>query len=313
MFPGQSSRYPEMIERLLEWAPGPANEVLDIASAVLRRDLRLHYTAKNKDIFATNRDIQLGVFIANQVHLLTLESAGVRSDLSLGLSLGEYNHLVHIGALAFADALRLVDARGAAYDAGPEGVMASVFPLALEDLGQVVARVRHLGPIDVANLNSPTQNVLSGARAPIEAAAAILDAEHGVECVFIEQRVPMHASIFAPVAESLRPALEAAPWCTPRAPYLPNVLGCVEPAPTGSRIAELLALHVHRPVLFRASVDYICAQYRDVAFVEVGPRAVLFNLLSRKWIRAPRFKTDDKDNPSAAIATVVAELGHHGS
>ena len=312
MFPGQSSRYPEMIDRTLASAKGPGNAVIEEASEVLHRNLRAHFTASNPSIFAANRDIQIGVFLANHIHLLVLESAGVRAELSLGLSLGEYNHLVHIGALRFVDALRLVDARGAAYDAGPEGVMVSVFPLAFEDLEHVVARVKDLGPIEIANLNSPTQNVLSGAREPIEAAVRILDAEHGVNCVSIEKRVPMHSSIFEPVAHALRPALEAAPWRVPHAPYLPNVLGRHEPSPTPGRFVELLALHVHRPVLFRASIEYLCSQDPDLAFVEVGPRAVLFNLLSRKWIRASRFKTDDKDDPKAAIAAVTAELAAHG-
>jgi [acyl-carrier-protein] S-malonyltransferase len=301
-----------MIDRAVASAKGPGSSVIDEASEILHRNLRAHFTAANPSIFAANRDIQLGVFLANHIHLLVLEAAGVRAELSLGLSLGEYNHLVHIGALRFADALRLVDARGAAYDEGPEGVMASVFPLAFEDLEQVVARVKDLGPIDIANRNSPTQNVLSGAREAVEAAARILDAEHGVECVFIEKRVPMHSSLFEPVAHALRPVLDAAPWRTPRAPYLPNVLGRHEPSPTPKRFAELLALHVHRPVLFRASIEYLCSRDPDLAFVEVGPRAVLFNLLSRKWVRASRFKTDDKDDPKAAIAAVSAELGAHG-
>lgn len=55
------------------------------------------------------------------MHLAALEAAGVTAAASLGLSLGEYAHLVHIGALDVAAAVRLVAARGALYEAGPPG------------------------------------------------------------------------------------------------------------------------------------------------------------------------------------------------
>src|SRR5947209_4023010 len=100
MFPGQSSRYPEMIEKIVAADMGSA-AVVARASQVLGRDLAAHYRAENPRIFATNRDVQIGVFLANHLHLGLLHRAGVDSAHSLGLSLGEYNHLVHIGALSF--------------------------------------------------------------------------------------------------------------------------------------------------------------------------------------------------------------------
>lgn len=308
MFPGQSSRYPEMIDRLFASAEPDARAVFGEASAALGRDLRAHYRADNHDLFARNRDVQIGVFLANHVHLLAIERAGVRAERSVGLSLGEYNHLVHIGALTFVDALRLVDARGAAYDDGPEGAMASVFPLPLDELALVVARARAQGPLEIVNLNSPTQNVIAGSPPAIEAASAILDEEHGVECKIIERRVPMHASFFAPVAAALRPALDLAPFRAPRSPYLPNVTGRFEHAPTPARFADLLARHVHSPVLFRASIDLLAEESPGAAFVEVGPRAVLFNLLSRKWRSGARFKTDTTNDRAGAFAAVAKEI-----
>jgi [acyl-carrier-protein] S-malonyltransferase len=308
MFPGQSSRYPEMIDRLCTWAEEDALKALGEASDAVGRDLRAHYRAENPAIFATNRDVQIGVFLANHIHLLALQRAGVHADLSLGLSLGEYNHLVHIGAVDFIDAVRLVDARGAAYDAGPVGAMASVFPLPFDELEEVVGRARQHGALEIVNLNSPTQNVIAGAHAAIDAAAALLDDEFGVECRVIEQRVPMHASIFAPVADELRPALERTRFRSPGRPYLPNVLGRFEDEPHAPRIADLLAQHVYSPVLFRASIDFLAERFPDAAFIEVGPRAVLFNMLNKKWRQNARFKTDAPEDPGRAFQTTTQEL-----
>lgn len=308
MFSGQSSRYPEMIESLLARAPEVAEPIMALASTTLGRDLRAHFRPENPDIFATNQDVQVGVFLANHIHLCALEAAGLSADLSLGLSLGEYNHLVHIGALEFSEALRLVAARGAAYDAGPEGAMASVFPLDLEDLEEVVARVTEHGPLEISNLNSPSQNVISGSRAAIEAIKPILDEEHSCECVIIEHKIPMHASMFRPVATALRHALEAAAWSTPSRPYLPNVLAHFEDQPTSERIMELLGRHVYQPVLWRQSIEYIVNLHPDAVFIEVGPRSVLYNLLSRKWLKNERYRTDTPTGQPAAHAAVAMEV-----
>ena len=310
LFPGQSSRYPEMIDRLCEHAPEEASRVLGEASELLGRDLRAFYSAGNPDMFATNRGIQVGVFLATHIHLLAIEEAGVRAALSLGLSLGEYNHLVHIGAIRFADAVRLVDARGAAYDAGPEGAMVSVFPLPVEDLAAIVARVQAVGCVEIANLNSPTQNVLSGDREAVNAAAALAETEHGATCVLIERRVPMHSSVFRPVAQAMRPVLRAAPWTPPRLPYLPNARGRFERDPTPHVIAGLLEEHVHRPVRLRASIELLAAEHPDAAFVEVGPRAVLHNLLSRKWLRVKRLCTDSHGGEPPAFRAIAEELSN---
>jgi len=305
MFPGQSSRDPECLERLLQLRP-ENRERLAEASEVLGRDLAKHYRSANP--FATNRDIQIGVFVANQLALDSLEAAGISAELSLGLSLGEYNHLVHIGCLDFAAALRLVAARGAAYDAGPAGVMISVFPLGVDELTAVVERARAAGELEIANLNSPQQHVLAGERAAIEAAKAILFDELSIEPVEIESRIPMHCSRFAPVADVLRPALEAAPWQPARRAYLPNVLARWLRDPSAAEITELLCRHVYQPVQWRRSIDLIADQFIDAVFIEVGPRAVLYNLLSPRWRRVVREKTDHPEDITAAFASLVRRL-----
>ncbi len=299
MFPGQSSRDPLMFERLRALDPVATRDVLERAVRVLGRDVSTS--------FATNRDVQVAVFVANHAHLVALERTGVTADVSLGLSLGEYNHLVHAGAISFEDALALVDARGAAYDGGPEGAMACAFPIELEDLKTIVDRMRGFGPLEIVNLNSPTQHVIAGARGAVAAACAALEEEAGVSSVLIEDRIPMHASIFRPVAVRFARALQRARWQTPRLPYLPNVTARVERAPSPTRIAHLLARHVFSPVLWRESIDLVTARHPDAIFVEVGPRTVLFNMLSRSWKRNARFATDGGHK---GLATLAKDIGH---
>src|SRR5215204_3692224 len=106
-----------MLEHAVAMAPESNLRLVAEASNILGRDLLKHYRADNASIFATNRDVQVGVFLSNHLAFRSLGRSGAPATRSLGLGPGEYNHLVHIGALDFAHALRLVDARGKAFDA----------------------------------------------------------------------------------------------------------------------------------------------------------------------------------------------------
>ncbi|MBV9331121.1 MAG: ACP S-malonyltransferase, partial [Alphaproteobacteria bacterium] len=188
MFPGQSSRYPEMIEKLVA-ADARVKPILAEASDILGRDMAQHYRSDNGAVFATNRDVQIGVFLANHLHLQLLAFEGIIAKSSLGLSLGEYNHLVHIGALEFGAALKLLDQRGQLFDAGPEGAMISLFPVAAEEVEQVI---RAMGLEDLAGIglyNSPRQQVLSGNRDALATVVQRLDEESFVQAVEIESRI----------------------------------------------------------------------------------------------------------------------------
>lgn len=307
MFPGQSSRDPGMFERLRALHP-ITREIVEHASDVLGRDVGLHYQAGNPRIFASNRDVQVGVFLANYMYGECLRAGGVTAAFSLGLSLGEYNHLVHIGAVGFADALRLVDARGALYDTGPAGAMVAVPTLDYPDVERVVEQIQAHGCLEIAVFNSPTHHVLSGEGAALELALDLLEREHFTEGVVIEPHIPMHSSRFEPVGRALRTVLEGVPWTRPVRPYLPNLLGRFVDNPGPAEFAALLSQHVYRPVRWRHSIDFIADHVERAVFVEVGPRRVLCNILNKKWRNNPRFTTDPAEDERGSLAQLIEEL-----
>ena len=306
IFPGQSSLYPGMIQKLVELHPSNG-EMLAAASDILHRDLAAHYQ-EGKPEFACNRDIQVGVFLATNMFLGILDHAGLSADLSLGLSLGEYNHLVHIGALPFREALLTVEQRGLAYDRGPAGAMASVFPIDLEELEEIAEKARSAGVLEVVNLNSPRQHVISGEQPAIEEALRILDEDSFATAQIIEKKIPMHCSTFEPVGRQFREHLETVPFAKPRIPYFPNRLGHPIEEPSREDFVDLLATHVHHPVLWRHSIDTIVERWPDAVFVEVGPRKVLFNLLHKKWHRVSKFHVDSLENTGRHLDAVIEEL-----
>lgn len=307
MFPGQSSRYPGMIDRIIHAWP-PAEAIVAKASAALGRDL-CALDQEGERAFERNQDVQVGVFLASYLHRVALETAGVTADVSLGLSLGEYSHLVHIGALDFVDALRLVDARGRVYDQGPEGMMVSVQPVSVEDLEPLVQQASAHGAVSIANYNSPSQQVVAGEKAAVLAVMALCEEELFAQPVVIEQRIPMHTSLFRPVADALRPHLTQAPWRRPSRPYTPNATASPLEAARPDDMVELLARHVYSPVLWRESIDRLVQRDPDSVFIEVGPGGVLCGLLQKRWHRVTKYKSDSREDLAGHLSSLQTTLG----
>jgi len=289
-----------------------SRDVLQEAEDTLHRDLR---NLDDETPRRSNRDVQVTIFVATQMHLVAIEDAGVVATMSLGLSLGEYAHVTHIGGLGRADTLRLVDTRGDLYDGGPPGKMVAVFPMSFEELAEVIASVLQGegsagAVVEIVNVNSPTQHVIAGQREQVDRVLAVLEREHFVQTVVIDDRIPMHSSLFEPVAHRFRTHLESAPWGKVRLPYRPNVEGRVVEDPSAADFSDRLARHVHRPVQWRASVERCISECPDVVFVEVGPGRILSNLLQKRWVPNVRMATDSGDDLRASIDGIARKLGH---
>jgi [acyl-carrier-protein] S-malonyltransferase len=291
MFPGQSSVGSDVVSRARRAHPA-AESVADLARAVLGEARASEYLDARGTRLRSNRDTQISVFLSTQMYLAAMRAEGIEAVGSLGLSLGEYSHLVHIGAIDLDQALRLVDERGRCYDEAPPGIMATVLAVDRDTVASVVARARAYGAVAISNVNTPTQHVIAGAEPAVAWAVATLEEEHAAHVTIIERRVPMHSPMMAPVADVFAPALAQAPWRIPAQPYLPNVTGTPIVAPTAADFVSHLSRHVSEPVLWQRSVDGLVATNPAATFVEVGPGAVLHNMMGRSWRSVPRVCVD---------------------
>jgi [acyl-carrier-protein] S-malonyltransferase len=308
MFPGQSSAGAGALARAFALHPA-ARDVARRAEAVLGPRLA-RYLDPNGAPLDTNRDVQLTVFLATQMHLAALEAEGVDATLSLGLSLGEYSHVVHIGALDFTEALALVDERGRCYDEAPRGVMVTVLAADHDAVAAAVDSAAAHGVVVISNYNTPLQHVIAGEAAAVRHAVEILESEHGAWTTTIEERVAMHSPLMQEAAETFARALERADWRDPRRPYLPNVCARLLPRPRPHDFIRHLARHVSEPVRWQASIDHLLLEHPDAELVEVGPGGVLHNMLARAWRDAPRARTDapQGEDPRGWFARTVEAL-----
>jgi [acyl-carrier-protein] S-malonyltransferase len=309
LFPGQSSVSVAAISRAHGSHPA-AETVAACARQVLGDQRAAQYLDPAGAGVHSNRDIQLTVFLASQMYLAALKAEGITASASLGLSLGEYSHVVDIGALALDDALQLVDERGRCYDESPQGIMATVLAVDRETVMAVVADAKARGPIVISNINSPTQHVLAGSETAVSWAAGILEDEHAAHVTVIEKRVPMHSPMMAPVAEAFAPALSRAPWRPAVREYLPNVTATPIAHPSADDFVAHLTRHVSEPVLWQQSVDHVTAAHPGATFLDVGPGGVLNNMIGRGWrgVKSARIDAPDGGDPRGHFAFVVEML-----
>lgn len=215
---------------------------------------------------------------------LERERPGLVPDLVAGHSLGEWSALVAAGALRFADAVRLVRERGRLMqEAVPlgEGAMSAVLGMAPEAVAEVVARAQAESPdsvVCVANFNSTEQTVISGGRAAVERANAMLLSAGAAKVVPLPVSAPFHSPLMAPAARGLEPLLARVEVSALRAPVVTNV----EAAPNrdAARVKKLLIDQITAPVRWVEGVRWMAKSGVTLA-LELGPGKVLAGLTKR--------------------------------
>lgn len=194
-----------------------------------------------------------------------------------GLSLGEWTAHAAAGTFSFADGLRLVEKRGAfmqeACDA-TDGAMAAM-------IGGDESAVRQLAAdtdVDVANLNSPGQIVISGERAKVELAVGLAK-ERGIRrATLLNVAGAYHSRLMDSAYVRLGEALLEVVFQKPAFPIFSNVSGDV--VETLPEIRRTLQDQVTATVRWTDCMERMLGMGCDL-FVELGPGGVLAGLLQR--------------------------------
>src|SRR4029434_4614260 len=210
-----------------------------------------------------------------------LAERGVTPTLVAGHSLGEYSALVVAGALAFADAVRLVRRRGEfMQEAVPVGVgaMAALLgvDLAVAEEACVVAAQGEV--VGVANINSPGQIVIAGHRGAVERAVKAAAERGGKKSMLLPVSAPFHCALMKPAADRLAAELERVTVSAPRFPVVRNVDAGVTTA--AEEVKPFLVRQVASPVRWTEGLARLAREGADV-WIEVGPGRVLAGLLKR--------------------------------
>ena len=194
-----------------------------------------------------------------------------------GLSLGELTSLVAAKSVSFEDAVRLVKRRGELMEEASTknpGNMASIIGLSLEDLKPVCEKTG----AEIANLNSPGQIVISGAKERVEKAMSLAKEKGAKKAIALNVSGGFHSSLMKEAAGLFRLELDKVNFSKPEIGVVSNVTADYEKTP--DEIKENLVKQLYSSVRWEESIRRIASIGVDT-FFEIGPGKVLKGLLRR--------------------------------
>jgi len=181
------------------------------------------------------------------------------------------------GALSFEDALRVLEARGRFMQEACEerdGTMVSVIGLSADKVRDIAKQEG----VEVANLNSEAQTVLSGDRAGIEAAAKIAEETGAKRAIILNVAGAFHSSLMRSAATKLEQVLAKVKIASPEIPVIANVTG--QPHGGPEQIRRDMIRQVTESVQWFSCIQWFMNNGVQ-EYVECGPGRVLTGLIKR--------------------------------
>jgi polyketide-type polyunsaturated fatty acid synthase PfaA len=218
----------------------------------------------------------IGAFSAGLFKIL--EQAGFKADFAAGHSFGELTALWAAKVLSDEDYFALVYARGQAMatpntatDADSGAMMAVKMPL-----NQVEAVIQKFPQVVIANVNSPQQVVLAGARSAVERLQQHLQGQD-ITATLLPVSAAFHTPLVAYAQKPFAQAIETVSLKAPQIPVYNNTTGQQYPDKPAA-LQKILKEHLLNQVQFKQEIETIYAQ-GGYCFVEFGPKATLSNLV----------------------------------
>lgn len=279
IFAGQGVQVPGMGRDFAE-ADAEVMALFDKANEVLGFDLKKICFEGPAEELTKSNVCQPAIFVTSYAAYLALlkNRPATAFSCAAGLSLGEWGALCAAGVLDFDATLTVLEARGRfmqeACEATPSGMIAIVGATP----EQLSALCEKTG-CTVANVNSAAQQVLSGSRDAIAAAASAAK-ELGIKrAIPLATAGAFHSPFMAPAREKLAPVLDGVEFKAPKFPVLSNVTGKPHSSDPGAIKAAMLE-QVTGTTNWAADVE-AAKSLGCTRFVEFGPGKVLSGLIKK--------------------------------
>ena len=303
LFAGQGAQAVGMGKDLAQQFPSAA-ETFRRADEILGRNLSaIAWNGPLEELTKTS-NCQPALFVHGLACLSILrELAGGEFLIvgAAGLSLGELTAHAAAETFAFDDGLRLVQKRGELME---EACAATVGGMAAM-IGADENAVRQLADdedVDVANINSPGQIVISGELAKVEAAVAVAK-EHGIRrATMLNVAGAYHSRLMDGAYQKFGGALLEVQMQVPHFPVVSNV--------TGREVKTLPDIRQTLQEQITSTVRWVdcMARLADLGcdlFVELGPGGVLAGLVKRTRKDAEIISVGDTASVRACVERFV--------
>ncbi len=285
LFPGQGAQTVGMGADIAQAFPVAA-ELFEKANAIVGFDLRATCFQGPADRLNSTTMSQPAIFVTSAALLEVLRTspatAGLKPDVTAGLSLGEYTALYAAGAMSFEDGLKLVKKRGEAMQAAAEatrGTMVSVIGLDEEKVRQLCQEASEGELLEPVNFNCPGQVVASGGLGACERAERLAEKYGAMKAVRLDVAGAFHTTLMSSAAQALGEALRQSRISPPGS--IRTIANINAEYYTGANgIVGGLTRQLTSPILWQKCMERLLAEGVD-EFYEIGPGRVLTGLMKR--------------------------------
>ncbi len=304
VFPGQGSQKVGMLAELAAANPSVEATFREASDALGYDAWQMIQQGQQEEINLTERTQPLLLASSLAIWRLWNEKGGPLPAQMAGHSLGEWSALVCANVLDFADAIKIVRARGSYMQkAVPVGVgaMAAILGLSDDIILDACNTARQDDIVDAVNFNAPGQVVIAGTAAAVDRAIRICKEAGAKRAMALPVSAPFHTRLMQPAAEQLTDLVMSTAFASPRVPVIHNLHGRPESNP--ETIKTLMLEQIYKPVMWVDCIQGLKATGAEL-FVECGPGRVLNGLTKRIDRDLTSFSTDDEASLDNALTSV---------
>lgn len=287
VFPGQGSQSVGMGKNIYDKYKSSRN-IFHCGNEILGFDITdLMFNGPEEELKKTI-NCQPAILLTNLAYFSVLKEINPCS-LTLGHSVGEYAALVASNTLSLEKAIELVDTRAKLMNEcipnekieKNTSHMAAVLTDNLDLVYNACKRCSSSESIvQVANINSQSQIVISGNNDAVIKATEYLKKEGVKKIIYLNIEGPFHSEIMRHAAQGMRRVLKNIIIKEPTVPYITNFTADFASEP--NQIKELLVKQICGTVRWKQSLEKAISEGFDV-FVESGSGNIQTKLLKRNY------------------------------
>jgi len=277
LFPGQGAQYANMGSDLYHKEPAyraAVDRCAEILQTEMGEDIRSIIFAPD-DGHETLRDTyytQPALFVTSYALASLYISWGIKPDVFVGHSIGEFVAAHLAGVLSLEDAMRLIAVRGRlCHDVLP-GSMLSVRASA----GQLTPLLS--SGLSIAAINAPKLCVIAGPQEEIDVFSRVLEANE-IQCKLLHTSHAFHSSMMLPIRESFLAEVDKVALRPPEIPIVSTVTGRWLAAEEATD-PEYWANHLIATVRFSEAIVFLQKEWSPI-YLEAGPGQVTTTLVKQ--------------------------------
>lgn len=300
LFPGQGAQTVGMGKDIYEKYK-EARDIYEKASEISGIDIKKICFDGPEEILMKTENTQIAILTTSLAILKVIENKGIKADIAVGLSLGEYAALIYGGYISFEDGIKLIRKRGyymenfVKNEEDCEYSMAAVIALNSEKIEKICKELRESGKFVVpANYNCSSQTVISGTSDAIDIAIEKLKENGAKKVIKLKTSGPFHTEKLEKASELFKKELNKVKFENGNGvKVIKNING--EFYTEQDNFEEILSKHIVSPVRFDKAIQLMKNQNVD-RFIEIGPGKTLTGFVKKDYPKAELYNINNLES-----------------